>query len=78
MYCRQRRHLILWRSNLEIIFAPLHRSSPFIGELRCRAIQTEHGPYIAERTQKAVYIVRYLWLPHIQLQFMYRFCPKCY
>jgi hypothetical protein len=22
----------------------------------------EHGPYIAERTQKAVYIVRCLWL----------------
>jgi hypothetical protein len=40
--------------------APLHRSSPFIGELRCQAIQTEHGPYIAERAQKAVYIVRYL------------------
>jgi hypothetical protein len=27
-----------------------------IGELRCQAIQIEHGPYIAERTQKAVYI----------------------
>jgi hypothetical protein len=36
---------------------PLHRISPFIGELRCQAIQTEPGPYIAERTQKAVYIV---------------------
>jgi hypothetical protein len=43
------------------VFAPLHRSSPFIGGLRCQAIQTEHGPYIAERTQKAVYIVRCLW-----------------
>jgi hypothetical protein len=32
-----------------------------IGELRCQAIQTEHGPCIAERTQKAVYIVRCLW-----------------
>jgi hypothetical protein len=30
---------------------------PFIGELRCQAIQAEHGPYIAERTQKAVYIL---------------------
>jgi hypothetical protein len=49
---------ILWWSNLEILFGPLQRSSPFIGELRCQAIQTEHGPYIAERTQKAVYIVR--------------------
>jgi hypothetical protein len=26
---------VLWRSNLEILFAPLHRSSPFIGGLRC-------------------------------------------
>jgi hypothetical protein len=33
---------------------PLHRSSPFIGGLRCLAIQTEQGPYIEERTQKAV------------------------
>jgi hypothetical protein len=31
--------------NLEILFAPLHRSSPFIGGLHCQAIQTEHGPY---------------------------------
>jgi hypothetical protein len=53
--------LILWWSNLEILSAPLHRSSPFIGGLRCQAIQTEHGLYIAERTQKAVYIVRCLW-----------------
>jgi hypothetical protein len=48
---------ILWWSNLEILFPPLHRSSPYIAGLRCQAIQTEHGPYIAERTQKAVYIV---------------------
>jgi hypothetical protein len=52
--------------NLELpgttVFAPLHRSSPFIGGLRCQAIQTEHSPYIAERTEKAVYIVRCLWL----------------
>jgi hypothetical protein len=53
--------ILLW-ANLEILFGPLHlRSSPFIGELRCQAIQMEHGPYIAERTQKAVYIVRCLW-----------------
>jgi hypothetical protein len=58
MYRRPRRHL--WWSNLEILLGPLHRSSPFIGELRCQAIQTEHGPYMAERTQKAVYIVRCL------------------
>jgi hypothetical protein len=51
---------ILWWSNLEIPFGPLHRSSPFT--LRCQAIQTEHGAYIVERTQKAVYIVRCQWL----------------
>jgi hypothetical protein len=53
---------ILWWSNLDILFGPLHLSSPFIGELRCQAIQMEHGPYIAERTQNAVYIVRCLWV----------------
>jgi hypothetical protein len=53
---------ILWWSNLKLIFSPLHRTSPFIGELRCQAIQMEHGPYIAERTQNSVYIVRCLWL----------------
>jgi hypothetical protein len=52
---------ILWWWNLEILFGSLHRSSPFIGELRCQAIQMEHGTYIAERTQSAVYIVRCLW-----------------
>jgi hypothetical protein len=36
-----------------ILFAPLHRSSPFIRGLRCQAIETE-------RTPKAVYIVRCL------------------
>jgi hypothetical protein len=51
---------ILWWSNLEILVDPLHRSSPFIGELSCQSIQMEHGPYIAERTQKAVYTVRCL------------------
>jgi hypothetical protein len=50
----------LWWSNLEILFGPLHRRSPFIGELRCQAIQMEQGPYIAERTQNAVYIMRCL------------------
>jgi hypothetical protein len=53
MYCRQRRHFLLWWSNLEILFSPLHRSFPFIGGLRCQAIETEHGPYIAERTPKS-------------------------
>jgi hypothetical protein len=52
---------ILWWWNLETLFAPLNRSSPFIGELRCQAIQMEHGQYIAERIQSAVYIVRCLW-----------------
>jgi hypothetical protein len=40
------------------IAPPLHRS---IGGLRRQAILTEHGPYKAERTQKAVYIVSWLW-----------------
>jgi hypothetical protein len=34
---------ILWWWNLETLFAPLNRSSPFIGELRCQAIQMEHA-----------------------------------
>jgi hypothetical protein len=50
MYRRQRRHLNYGGQILEILFRPLYRSSPFIGELRCQAIQTEHGPYIAEIT----------------------------
>jgi hypothetical protein len=59
---------ILWWSNLEILFSPLlHRSSPFIGGLRCQAIRTEHGPYIAQRTQKTVYIVRCLWTRLIRI-----------
>jgi hypothetical protein len=44
MYRRQRRHLYYgawW--NLETLFAPLNRSSPFIGQLRCQAIQMEHA-----------------------------------
>jgi hypothetical protein len=53
-------YTVLWWSNLEILFGHLHRRSPFIGELRCQAIHTEHGLNIAERTQKAVCIVRYL------------------
>jgi hypothetical protein len=59
---------ILWWPNLEILFGPLHRSSPFIGKLRCQAIQMEHGPYIAERTQKAGYIVRCLWVRYCSNQ----------
>jgi hypothetical protein len=34
---------ILWWWNLETLFAPLNRSSPFIAELRCQAIQMEHA-----------------------------------
>jgi hypothetical protein len=36
---------IIVGSNLEILFGPLHRSPPFIEELRCQAIQTEHRSY---------------------------------
>jgi hypothetical protein len=57
---------ILWWSNLEILFAPLHRSSPFIGGLPCQAIQTEHGPYTVYQKEPkeqstVLYIVRCLW-----------------
>jgi hypothetical protein len=34
------------------IWPPPSQFSVHIGELRRQAIQTEHGPYIAERTQK--------------------------
>jgi hypothetical protein len=55
-----------------VLFAPLHRSSLFIGGLRCQAIQTEHGPYIVERTHKAVYIVRCLCLsPKLEIPRVY-------
>jgi hypothetical protein len=64
---------ILRCSNLELLFAPLHRSSPFIGGLRCQAIQTEHGPYIAERTLKAVNIVICLWRTLTNLGCQYSF-----
>jgi hypothetical protein len=53
---------LLWWSSLEILFGPLHRSSPFIGELRRQAIQIEHGLIQYSReSQNAVYIVRCLW-----------------
>jgi hypothetical protein len=48
MYCRQRRRLYYGGQIYKYYLPPLHRSSPFIGGLRCQAIQTEHGPYIAE------------------------------
>jgi hypothetical protein len=54
----QRAPFILRWSNLEILFAP--QRSPFIQRLRCQAIQTKHCPYITERAQQAVYIVRCL------------------
>jgi hypothetical protein len=47
-----------------MLFAPLYRSSPFKGGVSCQAIQTEHGLFIAERTPKAVYIVKCLWCTH--------------
>jgi hypothetical protein len=42
MYRRQLHHLYYSMVVNEILFGALHRSSPFIGELRCQAIQTEH------------------------------------
>jgi hypothetical protein len=58
MYRRPRRHLYVGGQIYKYYLPPppLHRSSPFIGGPRFQAIQTEHGPYIAERTQKAVYL----------------------
>jgi hypothetical protein len=44
---------ILWWSNLELLFAPLHRSSPFIGELRYQATKTEHI-YSRENPKQAI------------------------
>jgi hypothetical protein len=44
---------ILWWSNLKILFAPLHRNSPFIGGLRCQAIQMEHGPIHSRKNPKS-------------------------
>jgi hypothetical protein len=41
-----------------------------------QAIQTEHGPYIAERTQKAVYIVRCLWLALLKNKY-YKYIYLC-
>jgi hypothetical protein len=65
---------ISWWPNLEILFGPLHRSSPFIGELRCQSIQIEHGPYIAERTQNAVYIERCLCVGYENVITLYLSC----
>jgi hypothetical protein len=47
--------------------APPPQLSLHIGELRFQSIRTEHGPYIAKRTQKAVYIVSCLW--HLPIVF---------
>jgi hypothetical protein len=55
---------------------PLHRSSPFIEELCSQAIQMEHGPYIAERTQNTVYIVRCLWAALVR-DLLYLSCSIC-
>jgi hypothetical protein len=46
---------ILWWSNLEILFGPFHRRSPFIRGLRCQAIQMEHGPYSIENPKSSLY-----------------------
>jgi hypothetical protein len=57
---------ILWWSNLEILFAPLHRSSPFIGGLRCQAIQTEHGPYSRKNPKSNLYCEVSMPVSHVQ------------
>jgi hypothetical protein len=68
---------ILWWSNLEILFGPLHRSAPFIEELRRQAIQTEPRLYIAETTQKTVYNVICLWpgsIPSLHKKLKFSYC----
>jgi hypothetical protein len=56
---------ILWWSKLEILFGPPPpHSSPFIDELRCQAIQTEHGPYIQysrENPKSSLYCEMSIW-----------------
>jgi hypothetical protein len=59
---------ILWWWNLKILFAPLNRSSPFIGELRCQAIQMEHA-LIQQRGPKAQSI---LWDVSAPYQYIWR------
>jgi hypothetical protein len=56
---------ILWWSNLKLLFGPLRRSSPFIGELRCQAIQMEHGPYIQRepKKQSILWVVYVITMP---------------
>jgi hypothetical protein len=48
---------ILWWWNLEILLGLLNRSSPFIGELRCQAIQIEHAliQYSSENPKRSLY-----------------------
>jgi hypothetical protein len=61
MYCRHSAAIYIMVAKFRnTICRPPPRSSPFIGGLRRQAIQTEHGEYMAGRTQKAVYNVRYL------------------
>jgi hypothetical protein len=60
MYCRHSAAIYIMVVKFRNTRCPLHRSSPFIGGLRCQAIQTEQGPYIAKRTQKAVYVLMLL------------------
>jgi hypothetical protein len=69
MYCRQRRHLYYGGQIYKYYLPLLHCSSPFIRGLCCQAIQTEHGPYMTERTQKSICIMRCLCLLHRDIQF---------
>jgi hypothetical protein len=52
---------ILWWSNLEILFVPLHRSFCFIRRLRWQPIQKEHSRYSRQNTNISLYTVRCLW-----------------
>jgi hypothetical protein len=66
MYCRQRRHLYYGGQILKYYLPPSTAALPLYRRAALSRNSTEHGPYIAERTQKAVYIVRCLWVGVLQ------------
>jgi hypothetical protein len=70
-YCHPRRHLYYGGQIYKYyIFPPPPQLSLHIGGLCCQAIQMEHGLYIAKRTQKAVYIVRFYGYAILAMQWV--------
>jgi hypothetical protein len=66
--------LILWWSNLETLFGPLHRSSPFIGELRSQAIQTE---YSRKNPKSSLYCERSMPITQTSKSCLCRYWKNC-